>query len=178
MTLTFSVLEDEITILLDEMLDIRLLCVGIDGYLGVDACTSANGGDSNIKSRRVIAKHHVERRCSCSLFLVTLHRNTIQPRAAEQQPLQLYGVTVVVEVNRLVLGEETVEGLVGERMGVCAAGAEDHEIGDVDDADTEFWDEFAEEGGSSDDFESNLHTNANKGDVWVDTTVGAGELPN
>lgn len=169
--------EDEITILLDEMLDIRLLRVGIDGHLGVDACTSANSSDSNIISRCVIAKHHIERRSSRSLLLVSLHCNTIQPWAAEQQTLQLDGVTMVIEVDRLVFGEEAVEGLVGERVRVRAARAKDHEIRDVDDADAEFRDEFAEEGGGGDDFEGDFHTNANKSDVRVNTTVGASELP-
>ena len=41
-------------------------------------------------------------------------------------------------------------------------GAEDHEVGDVDDAYAECGDEFAEEGGCGDDFEGDFYADADE----------------
>ena len=58
---------------------------------------------------------------------------------------------MVVEVDELVGGEESVPVSVGEGVGVGAFWAEDHEVGDVDDTDTEVGEELAEKGGGGDD---------------------------
>ena len=91
--------------------------------------------------------------------------------------LELNGVAVVVEDHRLVLGEERLEALVAERMRVRAVGAEDHEVGDVDDTDPECGDLLAEERRGGNDLEGHLHTDTDEDDIRGHALVRGGELP-
>ena len=63
---------------------------------------------------------------------------------------------MVIKVNRPVLREQRVEAVVVERVRVRALLAQDHQVGDVDDAEAEGGAEPAEEGGGGDDLEGDF----------------------
>lgn len=144
------------------MPDVRRQLVCVNRYLRVHPRPSPNRRNRNVEPRRPIAEHHVEWRRRRSFLVVTFHSDPIEVRTTPQETFEFDGITVVVEVHVLVLGEQSVEGVVGERVGMGAAGSEDHEVGDVHDSNTEGGDEFAEECGGCDDFKGDFDTNTDE----------------
>ena len=69
---------------------------------------------------------------------------------------------MVVEVDGPVFRKEHVKFFVIQCVWVGACAREDHEICNIDDANSEVWSAFAQEGSGSDDFECDLYANANK----------------
>ena len=69
---------------------------------------------------------------------------------------------MVVKVNRPLLREQRVEAVVVERMRVRALLVEDHQVGDVDDANSQSRHKFTKKGGSGDDLECHLDTDTNQ----------------
>ena len=84
---------------------------------------------------------------------------------------------MVVEVDGFVGREEGVKLGVGEGVGVQSLGLEDHQVRDVDDADTEGGAFAAEHGGRHDDFEGHFGSNSTQDNVWVEAIVRGGEFP-
>ena len=78
---------------------------------------------------------------------------------------------MVVKVNRPVLREQRVEAVVVERVWVRAFLAEDHQVGDVDDAEAEGGAELAEEGGGGDDLEGDFDADAAEDAGVVSVTI-------
>lgn len=99
---------------------------------------------------------HIERRRRRALLCISLHGNAVEIRPAKEQPLELNGVPVEVEVDRAVLGEERLERFVAERVRVRAGLGEDYEVcDDVHDTDTELGRVLAQQGGGRNGFEDN-----------------------
>ena len=86
-------------------------------------------------------------------LVLRLKRNRADPEASttEEKSAELLWVAVVVEVDVLVGGEESVPVSILEGMWVGAGWCEDHEVGDVDDTDAEVGGDLAKESGGGDD---------------------------
>lgn len=147
------------------MLDVSRHLVCLNSHLGVHSRCSSNRGDSNVEPRSFVAEHHVERRRRRSLLVVPLDRDPVEIRATPQESLELNGVPVIVEVDAPVLGEESLEGVFRQRVGVRATGGEDHEVGDVHDSDAKLGNELAQEGGGGDDLERDFDAKTNENAV-------------
>jgi hypothetical protein len=82
---------------------------------------------------------------------------------------------VEVDDNRLVGGEQALEGLFIQSMGVLARLAENEQVVDVDDSDSDT--SVSEQGSGGDSLESDFNTTSDKYDIGVDTTFGGESLP-
>jgi hypothetical protein len=82
---------------------------------------------------------------------------------------------VEVDDNRLVGGEQALEGLFIQSMGVLARLAENEQVVDVDDSDSDT--SVSEQGSGSNGLESDFNTTSDKYDIGVDTTFGGESLP-
>ena len=143
----------------------------------VELGSSADRRLGDVVARSVVQEHHVESGGRGTLLAVTLDADTFGGDTAEEERAELLGVAVVVEVDVLVGGEESVPVSGLEGVWVRAGGREDHQVGDVDDTDAELWRDLAEESGGGDNLEGHLNTETDENDVGVDTLIGGAELP-
>jgi hypothetical protein len=137
----------------------------------IEKGSSLDGFPGYVVPRDVIPQHHIERSGRATLLPITLDAHPLRSSTTEHQPGHIVGVTVIVDDDFFVLGEQVLEVSVRQSMWVRAKGPEDHEIGDVDDPDAELWGELPKKSGGGDDFECNLRTDTNQDDVRTETLI-------
>ena len=155
----------------------QVVHTALDG--GIDLRRAPDRHLSDMVAAAVVANDHVERGSGGALLAITLDGDPVEFGAAEEEALQLVGVAAVVEVDVAVRGEEGVEGGVGEGVRVGAGEAEDHEVGDVDDAGAERGRDALQVLRCAEDFEHEVRADADEDDVWGRGARGrrAGEFP-
>ncbi len=72
---------------------------------------------------------------------------------------------MVVEVDGLVLGEQIIEGVLGQCVRVQARGSQNHQISDIHDAYAKIGRVFAEERSCRDDFKGDFNANTDENTV-------------
>jgi len=69
---------------------------------------------------------------------------------------------VIVKVDRLVFGEQGIESSITECVRVGIMCSENHQVSDVYYTNTEFWNKFAKERSSSNNFKGYFDTDTNE----------------
>jgi hypothetical protein len=95
---------------------------------------------------------------------------------AEQETTDVFRVSVKVNDDGLVGGEQAVEGVLGQGVRVDTSLAEDEQVVNINNSDTQTL--VAENGGRSDDFEGDLHTASDEDDIGVHAVIGRESSPN
>lgn len=105
---------------------------------------------------------YIEGRSRGPFLAIAMNRDPFKSRSPEEQSFHIHWVAVVVDNNGLVVGEQRVESIVGQGVGMRSTNTEDHQVGDIDDSNTKLGRVLAEKGCSSDNFERDFYTNANQ----------------
>lgn len=87
----------------------------------------------------------------------------------EQECGNFLRVAVKVDENRLVDGEERVEGVLRQGMRVLSVFTEDHEVDNVDDSDSDTF--GSEEGRGRNDLVRYLYSDTNEYDIRLHSVV-------
>ena len=170
-------LEDILLIALDPSLQLATEFHRSQGNTLIEKSGSPDSLSSNVVPRYVVPQHHIEGGGRTSFLPITLDVHPLRSFTTEHQPGHVVRVTVVVNDDLLVLGEQVLEVSVRKSMWVRTEGSEDHKIGDVHNPHAKLWSDLAKKSGSSDDFECDLCTDTNKDDIWTKTFVGRAEAP-
>lgn len=81
---------------------------------------------------------------------------------------------MVVEVDGFVLGEQIIEGVLGQCVGVQARGSQNHQISNIHNAYAKIGRVFAEGRSRCDDFKGNFDANTDENNIRVDSIINAG----
>ena len=99
-----------------------------------------------IEAVDLVEDGELERRVDIAFFLVTANVEVVVISPAVGELVDERGVGVEVEDDGLVDGEEAVELVLGEAVGVLTVGHEAEEVDDVDEADLDLGAALAEDG--------------------------------
>lgn len=117
----------------------------VEGDLGIDLGRADDGPLHDVVPRDLVGEEHHEGRRRRSLLDVGADRDAVHVGSAKEDALDLVPVAVVVDVDRSVGREEGDKVVLTERVGMAAFVVEDHEIRDVDHADSQRRATLAEE---------------------------------
>src|SRR5947209_1049011 len=111
----------------------------------VKARHAADDIQRQAKAVHAIEDDHVERRGSGALFDVPADVDVVVIVAPIRQAMDQRWITVEREDDRLILGEEMIEVVVGKSVWMFAGGLQRHEVHDVHDTDAQVGKLFAKE---------------------------------
>ena len=95
---------------------------------------------------------------------------------AEQETANVFRVSVEVNDDGLVGSEQAVERVLGQGVRVDTSLAENEQVVNVDDSDTQTL--VAKDGCRSDDFKCDLHTATDEDDIGVHAVISRESRPN
>src|SRR3954451_14454541 len=119
----------DISMVLGQLGLIGLLC---SRSLRLQAGNSFDRLDSEMITVEFVEDDHVERRRCCAFFPVTPYMHVVVVRSVIGQPMDHVGIAVIGENHRPLAGEQAVEALVREAMGMLFPRLKRHEIDDID----------------------------------------------
>jgi hypothetical protein len=175
--LTSTVLEGILLITFDPSLQLTTEFHRPQGNTLIEKGGSPDSLSSDVVPRHVVPQHHIEGGGRTSFLPITLDVHPLRSFTTEHQPSHVMWVTVIVNDDLLVLGEQVLEVGVRKSMRVRTEGSKDHQIGDVHNPHAELWSDLAKESGGGDDFECDLCTDTNEDDIRTETFVGRAEPP-